>query len=89
MLEAFEIWLRSTLSKVSSKSDTAKAIGYALNQWEALTLYASDGRVEIDNTPRSGRCGLLLSVERTTCTSAPTVAANAAPLSIRWWPQPS
>ncbi len=49
LLEAFEIWLRSTLSKVSSKSDTAKAIGYALNQWEALTLYASDGRVEIDN----------------------------------------
>ncbi|PLP96191.1 IS66 family transposase [Cupriavidus pauculus] len=49
LLEAFEIWLRSTLSKVSPKSDTAKAIGYALNQWSALTLYASDGRVEIDN----------------------------------------
>lgn len=49
LLEAFEIWLRSTLSKVSPKSDTAKAIGYALNQWSALTLFASDGRVEIDN----------------------------------------
>ncbi|SPS02146.1 hypothetical protein CBM2634_P130005 [Cupriavidus taiwanensis] len=60
MLEAFEIWLRSTLSKVSSKSDTAKAIGYALNQWTALTLYASDGRVEIDNNAAErgvgGRC---------------------------------
>lgn len=49
LLEAFEIWLRSMLSKVSHKSDTAKAISYTLNQWTALTLYASDGRVEIDN----------------------------------------
>ncbi|GAB7545712.1 hypothetical protein CS8_053950 [Cupriavidus sp. 8B] len=34
---------------MSHKSDTAKAISYALNQWTALTLYASDGRVETDN----------------------------------------
>ncbi|WP_439673237.1 IS66 family transposase (plasmid) [Cupriavidus necator] len=49
LLDAFEIWLRSTLSTVSHKSDTAKAINYALNQWVALTLYLDDGRVEIDN----------------------------------------
>jgi hypothetical protein len=31
------------------KSQFGKAINYALNQWEALLLYASDGRLEIDN----------------------------------------
>jgi hypothetical protein len=31
------------------KSQFGKAISYALNQWEALLLYARDGRLEIDN----------------------------------------
>uniref|UniRef100_UPI0038CD94A6 IS66 family transposase n=1 Tax=Paraburkholderia caledonica TaxID=134536 RepID=UPI0038CD94A6 len=49
LLDAFEIWLRSTLSTVSQKGDTAKAINYEPNQWAALTLYVDDGAVEIDN----------------------------------------
>ncbi|AQH05063.1 transposase (plasmid) [Burkholderia sp. KK1] len=49
LLDSFETWLRSTLSTVSQKGDTAKAINYALNQWAALELYVDDGRVEIDN----------------------------------------
>ncbi|CAH2896420.1 MAG: Mobile element protein [uncultured Paraburkholderia sp.] len=49
LLDAFEMWLRSTLATVSQKGDTAKAINYALNQWAALTLYIDDGAVEIDN----------------------------------------
>jgi len=28
---------------------TADAIGYAMNQWTALTRYLDDGRIEIDN----------------------------------------
>ncbi len=28
---------------------TADAIGYAMNQWQALTRYLDDGRIEIDN----------------------------------------
>jgi transposase len=49
LLDSFETWLRSTLSTVSQKSDAAKAIIYALNQWGALALYVDDGGVEIDN----------------------------------------
>jgi hypothetical protein len=30
-------------------SDAASAIGYALNRWEALCRYGTDGRIEIDN----------------------------------------
>jgi transposase len=49
LMDDFEFWLRSTLSMVSQKGDTAKAINYSLNQWQALTLFIDDGAVEIDN----------------------------------------
>jgi transposase len=39
------------LATLSRKSDTSKAILYALNRWEALTRYCDDGRIEIDNLP--------------------------------------
>jgi transposase len=51
LLNAFEIWLRSTLGTVSQKGDTAKAINYALKQWAALTLYVDDGAVQINTPP--------------------------------------
>jgi hypothetical protein len=43
------VWLTAQLATVSKKSVTATAIGYALNQWQALTLFLTDGQVEIDN----------------------------------------
>ena len=35
--------------RVLPKSPLGKAIGYALNQWDALCRYTEDGRLEIDN----------------------------------------
>ena len=35
--------------QVSSKSDLARAIGYTLTRWQALTRYRDDGSLEIDN----------------------------------------
>jgi len=49
LLESLRQWLRETLSRVSKKSELAKAIGYVLTRWSALTRYRDDGRVEIDN----------------------------------------
>ncbi|WP_129561374.1 IS66 family transposase [Paraburkholderia dokdonensis] len=49
LLQIYEAWLRAKLETLSSKSDTAKAINYTLNQWNALTLYCEDGTLEIDN----------------------------------------
>lgn len=37
------------LETLSRKSDTSRAILYALNRWEALTRYCDDGQLEIDN----------------------------------------
>jgi transposase len=42
-------YLREQKGLALPKSQFGKAINYALNQWEALLLYASDGRLEIDN----------------------------------------
>ncbi|CAE6855069.1 IS66 family transposase IS883 [Paraburkholderia aspalathi] len=49
LLETYGAWLRAKLQTLSTKSDTAKAINYSLNQWVALRLYCDDGTVEIDN----------------------------------------
>lgn len=44
-------WLSATLETLSRKSETSRAILYALNRWEALTRYCDDGHLEIDNLP--------------------------------------
>jgi len=42
-------WMQRTLAATSAKSDLAKAILYSLKRWVALTRYADDGRIEMDN----------------------------------------
>ncbi|CAJ0809825.1 IS66 family transposase ISBcen14 [Ralstonia psammae] len=42
-------WFELILPTLSAKSDTTKAIQYALNRWSALVYYSSDGQAEIDN----------------------------------------
>jgi transposase len=51
LLDQLHAWLTATLETLSKKSDTSRAILYALNRWEALTRYCDDGQLEIDNTP--------------------------------------
>ena len=50
LLDAFAVWLRTTMETLSRKSDTTAAILYALKLWPALARYADDGRIEIDNS---------------------------------------
>ncbi len=51
--------LRDELDRLSSrllpKSALAQAVGYALNQWEALCRYTEDGRLTIDNNASERR----------------------------------
>ena len=49
LLQRLHAWLSDTLMQVSSKSDLARAIGYTLTRWQALTRYRDDGSLEIDN----------------------------------------
>ncbi len=50
LLDDLERWLRTSVEKLSRKSDTAGAIQYALNLWPALLRYCDDGLIEIDNS---------------------------------------
>ena len=43
-------WMEKSLHRLSSKSETAAAIRYALSRWSALTRYIDDGMLEIDNS---------------------------------------
>jgi transposase len=49
LLEALHAWWKTTLSKLSQKSDVAVAIRYALERWNALLRFCEDGRIEMDN----------------------------------------
>src|SRR5882672_593197 len=49
LLESLKQWFEETLGKLSRKSDTTKAIRYALGCWNALLRFCDDGHLEIDN----------------------------------------
>lgn len=49
VVTALHAWIREQLPTLSRKSDTAGAIGYVMNHWQALTRFLDDGRIEIDN----------------------------------------
>jgi transposase len=49
VMEAFKVWLDEMEPKALPKGPLAKAIGYALNQWDALNLFLTNGNIEIDN----------------------------------------
>jgi transposase len=49
LLESMKKWFEETLGKLSRKSDTTKAIRYALGRWDALMRFCDDGHLEIDN----------------------------------------
>jgi transposase len=49
LIEALKTWLEKTLVQLPGGSEIAKAIRYALNQWQGLTRFLDDGRIEIDS----------------------------------------
>ena len=58
LLDDLHKWMEKSLRQLSPKSETAAAIRYALSRWCALTRYAEDGLLEIDNNAaeRALRC---------------------------------
>jgi transposase len=49
ILHNYEHWLKAALASTSHKLPLGNAILYSLKQWTALTEYANDGRIEMDN----------------------------------------
>lgn len=50
LLDDLRSWMERSLRSLSTKSETAGAIRYALAHWRALTRYVDDGLLEIDNS---------------------------------------
>lgn len=49
LLDEFNTWLKKIRPQVLPKTAFGQAITYCLNQWEPLTAFLKDGRLEIDN----------------------------------------
>jgi transposase len=49
ILDKLKRWLVTTYDKEPPSSTLAKAAGYCLNQWTALTRFLEDGRLSLDN----------------------------------------
>ncbi len=49
VVEAFSRWLKYQSPRVLPKSAFGQAIAYCLNQWDKLTAFLRDGRLELDN----------------------------------------
>lgn len=49
VLQEIAAFLEAARASVLPKSPAAAAIGYVLNQWQALLRYTTDGRLSIDN----------------------------------------
>src|SRR5262249_42809977 len=49
LLEQFHTWLTTQQAQLLPKSPLYEAVGYALNQWTALTRYLESGYLAIDN----------------------------------------
>jgi transposase len=47
--ENFKEWLDTQVARVLPKTTLGKAINYCINQWDKLTTFLEDGRLEIDN----------------------------------------
>lgn len=48
-LEAFHTWMTEQYRAVTPKSPIGKALEYSLKRWKELTLFTTDGQLEIDN----------------------------------------
>ncbi len=51
LLHALGEWMKKQYAEVTPKSSIGKALGYSIERWERLSLYTSDGMLNIDNIP--------------------------------------
>jgi hypothetical protein len=49
VLDKLRPWLLTTVTHEPPSSELAKAAGYILNHWTALTRFTEDGRLRLDN----------------------------------------
>ncbi len=51
ILQQLGLWMKQEYMKTLPKSTIGKALGYSIQRWEKLSLYATTGHLNIDNNP--------------------------------------
>ena len=51
ILESLGSWMKQAYAQVLPRSVIGKALGYSVQRWDALCLYTTDGKLNIDNNP--------------------------------------
>jgi transposase len=51
VVDEFRVWLEAEKDRHPPRSPIGAAIGYALGQWDALTLFLTEVRLPLDNNP--------------------------------------
>lgn len=51
VLENLGKWMKEQYVQTLPKSPIGRALGYSIERWNELTLYATDGKLNIDNNP--------------------------------------
>jgi transposase len=51
ILESLGSWMKQAYTEVLPRSVIGKALGYSIQRWNALSLYTTDGKLNIDNNP--------------------------------------
>ena len=75
VMEAFKAWLDLEEAQQLPKSPIGEAIGYALGQWDALTLFLTDPHLPIDNN--ASERALRVAATRGSLCVTPSSAWNA------------
>lgn len=51
VLQSFGRWMKEQYVQTLPKSTIGKALGYSIERWNELSIYATDGKLNIDNNP--------------------------------------
>ena len=89
LLDELRTWMEKAQRSLSSKSETASAIRYALSRWRALTRYTEDGMLEIDNSAAERALRAVALGRKNYCSPDPIVAVSGLRLCTRSSAQPS
>lgn len=84
ILDDFKAWLKKIDPTLLPKSPLGKAVAYALNHWDGLIRYLSDGRLEIDNNLTEQEIKMFVIIRKNFlfCTSVAGAEALCAHFSL-------
>ena len=86
ILEKLHAYLQEQRAAALPKSPLSTAIGYALRHWIALTRYAENGRLKIDNNGAEQALRPIVLGRKNWLFAGSEAAGSASASWRRWWP---